>query len=282
MSFLTPRELVVGSVELNSLPEVYTRINDLVDDPYCSAEDVSRVASQDPSLTTRLLKLVNSPFYGFASTIDTVSRAIAVIGMRELRDLVLATSVTRMFKGIPSDLVDMTQFWKQSIYCGLIARALSRQRDAAHGERMFVAGMLHKIGALILYKKIPELSRESLSRVQFNNEVLYLVENEVIGFNHADVGGELIRQWKLPANLVAAVAHHLSPKDKGDNSSETSTVHLANLITTAIRPEHKEVIPPLDPTAWDIAGCPPELLDAVIEEANTQLSSTYALIRCDH
>jgi len=282
MMQLNPHELIVGSVELSSLPEIYSRINDLVDDPYCSVNDIGKIISNDPSLTTRLLKLVNSPFYGFPSQISTVARAIAIIGMQELRDLVLATSVTRMFTGIPADLVDMTQFWRQSIYCGLVARSIASRCNNKNRERLFVAGMLHKIGALVIYKKIPELSREAISRVQFNSEVLYKAENDVFGFNHADVGGELIRQWKLPVNLETAIEHHLFPSDSLDDSGDTAIVHLANLITTTLQSSNTEVIPPLDHKAWDNAGCAVELLGSVIDEANAQFAEAYALVRCDH
>ncbi|MBN4078736.1 HDOD domain-containing protein [Gammaproteobacteria bacterium AH-315-C21] len=282
MSQLNPRELIVGSVELSSLPEIYSQINDLVDDPYCSVNDISKIIRNDPGLTTRLLKLVNSPFYGFPSQISTVARAIAIIGMQELRDLVLATSVTRMFTGIPSDLVNMSQFWRQSIYCGLVSRAIASHCNNQNRERLFVAGMLHKIGALVIYKKIPELSREAISRVQFNGEILYQAENDVIGFNYADVSGELIRQWKLPKNLETAIEHHLFPSDSLDDSGDTAIIHLANLITTALQSGNDEVIPPLDEKAWTNAGCAVELLSSIIEEANTQLAETYSLVRCDH
>ncbi|MBL4850666.1 MAG: HDOD domain-containing protein [Gammaproteobacteria bacterium] len=300
MSQLSPHELIISSVELNSLPEIYSQINDLINDPYCSANDISKIISNDPSLTMRLLKLVNSPFYGFPSQIATVTRAIAIIGMQELRDLVLATSVTRMFTGIPSDLVNMSQFWRQSIYCGLVARAIAgrctpvsstgqaprkhggTRSNNKNGERLFVAGMLHKIGSLVIYKKIPELSREAISRAQFHGEVLYRAENNVIGFNHADVGGELIRQWKLPKNLETAIEHHLFPSQSLDDSSDTAIVHLANLITTTLQSSNEEVIPPLDHKAWGNAGCAVELIGPIVDEANTQLAQTYSLVRCDH
>jgi len=282
MSQLSPHELIISSVELSSLPEIYSQINDLVNDPYCSANDISKIISNDPSLTMRLLKLVNSPFYGFPSQITTVTRAIAIIGMQELHDLVLATSVTRMFTGIPRDLVNMSQFWRQSIYCGLVARAIASRCNNKNGERLFVAGMLHKIGSLVIHKKIPELSREAVSRVQFNGEVLYQAENDVIGFNHADVGGELIRQWKLPINLETAVEHHLFPSQNLDNSGDTAIIHLANLITTTLQSSNEEIIPPLDHNAWDNAGCAVEPLSSIVDEANTQLAETYSLVRCDH
>ncbi len=282
MSALTPQALITGSVEINSLPEIFTQINELVDDPYCSVNDISKVVLTDPSLTARLLKLVNSPFYGFPSEISTISRAVAVIGMQELRDLVLATSVTRMFKGIPSDLVNMTEFWHQSVYCGLVARAIATRINGTNREKLFVAGMLHRIGSLVLYKKTPELSREALSRAQFSGEVLYQAERDVFGFDYASVSGELLRQWKLPNSLRNSVENHISPSSHDDFTTDTAVIHLASLVATALQSESEEVIPSLDEPAWKHAGCAVELLDAAIEEANIQISETYSLIRSDH
>src|SRR3569833_330960 len=104
---LSPKELVTGAIELASLPEVFLRVNEMIDSPRYTAADIGHVISRDPGLTTRLLKIANSAFYSFPSQIDSVSRAITIIGTRELRDLILATSVARLFKGLPNDLVSM-------------------------------------------------------------------------------------------------------------------------------------------------------------------------------
>ncbi|MBW6452544.1 MAG: HDOD domain-containing protein, partial [Methyloprofundus sp.] len=111
---LTAESLVQGSITLFSLPDIYHQIEKMVNDPRFTALEIGQVITKDPALSIRLLKLVNSSFYGFQSRIDTISRAVAIIGIKDLQNLIVATSVVDVFNGIPCDLVDMTDFWMQS------------------------------------------------------------------------------------------------------------------------------------------------------------------------
>ena len=104
--------------DIPSLPEIFIRVNEVVNNPRSSLEDVGKVISEDTGLTARLLKIVNSAFYGFPSHIETISRAVTIVGTQQLRDLALATSVIRLFSGIPHDLLDMESFWRHSVACG--------------------------------------------------------------------------------------------------------------------------------------------------------------------
>ena len=117
---ITPEELVKNVGELVSLPDVCIRVNQMVDDPNASAVAFGEVISQDPGLTARLLRIANSAFYGFSQEIDTVSRAVTIIGLGKLRDLVLATSTVDVFDKIPNELLTMENFWRHSLSCALI------------------------------------------------------------------------------------------------------------------------------------------------------------------
>ncbi|NOY63354.1 MAG: HDOD domain-containing protein, partial [Gammaproteobacteria bacterium] len=122
----------------------------------------------------------NSPFYGFPSQINTISRAITIIGTRELRDLVLATLVVRTFNGLDNELISMEQFWRHSVTCAVVARVLAGHLHESNTERFFVVGLLHDIGSLIIYRKIPELAREALLRSEHGDIALYQAERDVI------------------------------------------------------------------------------------------------------
>jgi len=147
---------------LVSLPAVCVRLNEMVDDPACSAEDMGRVINQDAALTARLLRIANSPMYGFTTKIDTVSRAVTVLGTKQVRDISLATAAVKTFQGIPNTLVSMQSFWEHSIYCALCARTLAMDCLRRQREAVFVAGLLHDIGELVLYNRAPDLSRKAL------------------------------------------------------------------------------------------------------------------------
>ena len=275
---VSPRELVTGSVDIASLPDIFFKVNEMVDDPYCSASDIGEVIKLDAPFTARLLRLVNSPFFGFPSRIDTVSRAITVIGTRELRDLVLATSVIRNFAGIPEDLITMDHFWRHSIYAGLVARILATHCREVNLERYFVAGLLHDIGSLLIYRKLPELARETLNRSNYNGQVLHEAEREVLGFDHADVGGELLGSWKLPESLVEAIAFHHAPERAANHPREAAITHLANIVVTAIELGHRGPVPPLAVEAWEMTGLSIDILEPTIAEADAKFADAYKMI----
>lgn len=277
---VSPRELITGALDLPSLPEVVMRAIELVNDPEASAIDIGRVLSEDSALTARLLKIVNSPFYGFPSRIDTVSRAITVIGTLDLLDLILATSVVKMFSGVPNDLVSMDSFWKHSLYGGVVARLLAARSKQPNVEHFFVAGLLHDLGSLVIYRKMPELAREALLRARYNGVVLIQAEQELMGFDHAMVGAELMRLWKLPASLVEAVEFHHNPGQAPNHPLITAIVHIADVIASAIRSGAgaSEAAPPLDPAAWDRIGLPTLAIEALLLEADQQFGDAQTMI----
>ncbi|GBE10799.1 HDOD domain protein [bacterium BMS3Bbin12] len=281
---IDPMELVTGRVRLASLPEVVSRVCELIGDPRTSASDIGQVISEDPALTARLLRVVNSPFYGFPSSIDTVSRAVTVVGTAELMDLVLAASVVRMFRGIPPELVDMDSFWHHSLYCGVVARVLAARRRRRNIERHFVGGLIHDLGALVLYQSVPDLAARALALARERDLAIYLAEREVMGCDHAAVGAELMRTWNMPPVLEEVVAYHHEPQRAHEYPEEVAIVHLADVISGALETPDigSEQIPPLEPAAWESAGFPVETLEAIVTDADRQFSVAHELIAPDH
>jgi len=285
MMKLTARELLTGDVKLASLPEIFTRVNELIDDPKSSAADIGKLISEDPGLTMRLLKIVNSAFYGFPSTITTVSRAITIVGTSELRDLILATSVIKMFNGIPEDLMNMDEFWKHSIATALIAHILASKRHAEDLEPLFVSGLLHDIGKLVIYSRIPELGRETLARKKYNHIDLCSAERDIIGFSHAELAGELARMWKLPDLLQQTLQNHHNPEYAESYQIETAIICLADKIAKVVELGKGGVINgelPKDQRLWEIAGLTSQMLESTLQEASQQFEETIKLILYDN
>ena len=156
-------ELLRGNDNIPSLPTIFYQINEAVGDPRSSMRDIAQIISADQSLSARLLRLVNSAFFGFPSKIDTISHAVTIIGTKQLRDLALATTVIQMFKGIPNDLIQVKSFWQHSIGCGIGSRLLASFQKMANVEHFFVSGLLHDIGRLILYSNKSEDARKALT-----------------------------------------------------------------------------------------------------------------------
>lgn len=277
---LTPETLVNKSLKLVSPPSTYAQLDALVKDPNSSAEDISDVINTDLALVTRLLKVVNSPFYGFPSQINTISRAITIIGTRELTHLVLATSVIDAFKGIPSSLINMTEFWRHSLACAITAKYLARECGQRATERYFISGLLQNIGALVIYQSVPELAREAINSAEFGHEVIYKAEKRILGFDHTDVGQALVKAWRLPHSLEEVVKCHHTPSQAVNFPLEVAVVHIADIIVSSAQLGHSgdTHVPPLDPDAWDLLGLDEKIIPDLVKELVQQLDELANLL----
>jgi len=271
---------LLKGVNVTSLPGVYLRLSEVVSDPRSSAADVGRIIAEDPGLTARLLKLVNSAMYGFPSRIETVSHAISIVGTAQLQDLALATSVVRLFASMPANVVSMESFWRHSVACGVAARALASRRREANVERYFVAGLLHDIGRPIMYLKVPDQSRAALEAALEARRPLFEAEQKVFGFDHAHVGHALLELWKLPPSLREAVLHHHYPARATRFPVEAAVVHIADLVVNGLElgSSGETLVPPLAARAWEALGLAPSMVADVVEEVERHYEAAVRIM----
>jgi len=282
MNKINIAELVKSVGDLVSLPDIFIRINQLVENPQSSLDDITKVVSQDPSFTVRLLRVANSPFYGFSSAIETVSRAVTLIGTSQVRNLALSTSVSRTFEGLPNELVSMDNFWKHSLYCALVARILAHRLRKTDPEALFTAGLLHDIGELVIFNRLPKQAKEVLLQVLDSGDEIpvYVAERQTMGFDHAQVGGELARQWNLPPLLQDCIAHHHDIQQAQYCPIETAILHIANTLAlmAEVDSTNLEDVPAIDPQAWAITGLEPgDLIESTIREAQEEFIDAQKL-----
>jgi HD-like signal output (HDOD) protein len=265
--------LLEDDVALVSLPHIFTEINRVISDPRSSAVHVADVISKDPNLTARLLRIVNSAFYGFPSKIDTISRAVTVLGSKELSTLALGTSVLNIFNDIPADLVDMKSFWEHSVACGAAARMIGSYKNIANTERLFVAGLLHDIGRIIIYKNLPLAGREMLLYAHQTGCLLRSAEREVLGFDHGQIGARLMQKWKLPVILEQALAYHHQPT-QSQHPPEAGLVHIADILINAlmIGTSGERFVPPVVPEVWNELGLPTEIFAKSVQLVDRQVA----------
>ncbi len=272
MSLTGPRDLITEDETIFSLPKIYFVLQEALNDPDKTFQDIGDIISCDPALTARLLKIVNSPFYGFPSEIETISHAISIIGMSQLADLALATLVIYQFRGIPNTLFNMEKFWRHSMACGVAARSIAEFRGEKNVERFYLAGILHDIGRLVIFKKEPTLARDAFFRSKEHKENIYVSEQELMGFNHADVGGELLKAWKLPPRLVDAVALHHQPQAAKLYPFEAAVIHTSDYIVHVLMvgsdAEFSE--PQLYSKSWDIIGLDPDDFEFMKDKVKRQ------------
>ncbi|MGE3550531.1 MAG: HDOD domain-containing protein, partial [Geobacter sp.] len=156
--------LVDRTSTVYSLPLFYERLNEAINHPRTSIDDIAKIITEDQGLTARLLRLANSPLFGWFGKVDSINKAVTIIGTQQLRDLALAASVMGVFTGIPPELMSMTSFWRHSVACGIIARTLATWRREPNVERFFVAGILHDIGQLMMATTIPPVVMELMQQ----------------------------------------------------------------------------------------------------------------------
>lgn len=274
-------KLIDRSGKLGSLPAIVYRVFDVMDDPASTATQIGRVINDDPALTARLLKLVNSPFYGFSGKVDTVYRAVALIGHKDLRSVVVAASAIKVFDGIPSDLVSMPVFWKRSLTTAVVARVLAAFKREKEIERYFIAGLLHDIGSLLLYLQLPEEMTRVLYQHRTDGVELSLAEKDILGYDHTEVGGALLKKWNLPVLICSAVRFQEVP-DKAPESGQNAAwlIHLAKLIVA----QHFEQDAPLsedssaDIAVWQANHLDPALLPKILEKAEQQYEGSKDIL----
>lgn len=282
MATMTPEDLIGENLKLVSLPAIVAKINQLLNDPNSSADDIAHLIGQDPALTARLIKLVNSPFYNFPSQIDTLSMAVTVLGTRQLRDLVIATTVVNNFK-IPSKInFNLEIFWCHSISTGIAARTMALAQNIPNSERLFITGLLHDIGKMIMALLLPR-ETESLNKVNKNaNLQIENPEEQIFGFTHSHLANELLASWHFPESISQPILHHHDLDSKKEFQTDTAILHVANVIANNIQaPISEDDDTLLKLEALEILGIDKTIVESYYEEVYNCLDEILQLLYYD-
>ena len=263
-----------NEIKLPEIPTIVSELNEVIANPYTSAAHIAEVVYKSPSLTALLLKIVNSPLYGLPQKIDRVSRAVTLIGTKEISSLALGIMILSVFKDLPEDVIDMGSFLKHSLACGTIARILAAHKNWPQTEQLFVAGLLHDIGRLIVYVYFRDQARNLLAHAIQSNSILYAAEKNLLGCQHTDIAKYLLKKWQIPSSIENNVSHHHNPS-QAKNPEQAAVVHLADIIVNGlgIGTSGERFVPPLDTDAWNQLGLSTNCLETVIELATHQLSA---------
>ncbi len=278
---ITVDTLLAGEVNLASPPEIFLKVSEILDDPTKTVHDAERIINHDPGLAARLLRLVNSALYGFPAQISSISHAVSMIGLQELRDLILTTWVVERFSRLPNRLLDMPTFWRISVRLGLLAEALARRHpQSSELKSMFSCGLLHEVGRLVIYAKIPELARAAMLLAAAEEIEEVQAERRSYGFDHYQLASELAYRWRLPEVFVATLRWHGSPEQAGSFSRETGIVTLASRLSLAEIEKPKQLgkvqlslVPLMAFLRLEISALP-----EVLEEVEIQFEEVFRLL----
>ncbi|ANQ84585.1 HDOD domain-containing protein [Azoarcus olearius] len=271
-------ELVSHVEALTSLPSVYHRIREQLDSPDGSVIEVARLVSADPALTARLLRLVNSALYGYGGQVDTVGRAVQILGLQQVHDLVLAMSISSVFAGIRPEHMDMSRFWRGSVMCGLAARNIGRGCGQPTADRLFVIGLLADLGHLVMYQTVPTLALEAERRADAGHEPLHEAERRIVGCDYAELGATLMAHWRLPPCFAEVIGAQILPRLGGEYAFDAAIVHVASNIVLADRKGEPSdaAAARIDPTVWAQLEMSPDSLSRVREDAELNLAAYVA------
>lgn len=271
--------LVNDTIELPTMPEVLLRLNEVLANPDSAADDVAKVVAKDPAVATNLLRIVNSAYYGLQVRVSSVNLAVSVMGFNMTKKVALKAAVFSVFgkKRDKMQQFDPLAFWKHSILTGVAARTLGSVSPVfadSHAEDLYICGLLHDIGKIIMLEKASQKYLAMLARSAQTHRAELDLEQEEFGFNHADVGSVLAIKWFLPEDLTIAIRYHHAPSRDPFHRSLSSLIHLADhLAWSAGSPSTLGTPqPPIEHEVYDQVGLDPQ----AVEELLPQMQEDFA------
>ncbi|WP_459889700.1 HDOD domain-containing protein [Desulfothermus okinawensis] len=274
-----PEDIIKHELSLASFPDVYFKLKKLLESPSSSAKDIAEVVSTDVALSTKLLKLVNSPLFGLTQKVDSIERAVSYVGEEELSNLALGITAIRYFKDIPPELIDMQTFWRHSLSCGIFAKLIASNYKDMSDETFFTAGLLHDVGKLILFKNMPYSSVEALVFARENMVPLIEAEEYVLGFTHTDISNLLMSSWEFPETINDIVSNHHTPSDASFNKG-AAILQLADNLANAVAIVYGGtfVVPGMEEELFEMLDFPLEKIRPMVFEHNKLLKGLLAAL----
>jgi len=224
---MTATEYANKAGEIFVLSDSFIRIKELIDDESSTIDDISDVIIIDPALTGTILKLANSSFFNYPGKIDTVSKAVLVLGITEVYNLVIAYFTTQAFKSINAEQNYLDDFWEKSVDCALLIKFFGCSLNVPNAERLFILGILHNLGELI----VKQVASAKITECQSGDNTClpWTMQRDVLGFTFGECGAELLKLWQLPYNLVAPIRNQ-DEEDFSLINTETQLLYIAKRI----------------------------------------------------
>lgn len=232
------RDLILKDIDrqINNLPPfspIIDKVLKIIDNPASSASDIEKVIKYDQVLASRVLRMANSAYYGYSGKISTISQAVVILGLNTLRAILFTASAAKTLnKKLVGYKLDEGGFWKHSVLCALASRAIATKIKYQNIEEVFIGGLLHDLGKLILDPFVAKNYKAIIDIVNAKKISFSQAEGEVIGINHAQVGRRLSEKWNFPSNLVEIIAFHHRPEGASVNKIPPAIVSISTKFAT--------------------------------------------------
>lgn len=223
------REAISRVAAIATLPEITSRIVALVDDPRSSAAQLHKIVAHDPALVSRVLKVVNSAFYGLPGQIGTVDRAIVLLGLNAVKSIAVAASIGQLFRAVRlCEGYTARDLWTHCVSVAITARELARQLRLPIAEEAFLAGMIHDLGILVELQLWPDTLHDICQSARTDaSRPFHRIEEERLGVDHQKLGSAIIERWKFPRTCQLVAGHHHDPASLADDNRMLVTLVFA-------------------------------------------------------
>ncbi len=275
------RALLKGIKDLPTLPSSIVAINKMLSNPNSSASQVGKLISHDPALTAKILRIVNSAFYGFASRINTITHSIVILGNRAIRKILLTNYVFESFRGRPGQTAyRRSDFWRHAVGCAAACKIIDRRTGMKRSEEAFITGILHDIGKIVLDQFRHTEFLAILELIEDKQISMRDAELELLGVDHSFLGGLLLEQWGLSPSIINSIGFHHSPMDAGTHAKQAAVVHLADILTRVMQYGYGGdwLIPQIDRNAWDLLGLKTSDLDSLMQDTWTEIQGAAVFL----
>ena len=258
---LERKDQILSVKDLPTLPKVLDEVSRLVKDPDSSTEQIAKLISMDQVLSAKVLKMVNSPIYGFPGRISSVHHALVLLGFNVLRGVIVSTSVFDIMNK------NMVGLWEHSVGCALASSAVARQCKVKEVEDVSVAGLLHDLGKVVTTVQLPELKTVIEDLVKSQDFSYLEAERQVLGFGHDRVNAWLADHWKLPPNIKEGMGYHHKPQSASLYPEIACCVHMGDFLVRVFEygSGGDDHVPYLEPAALKILKLKPQDLDSILD-----------------
>ena len=275
----TSADLFLNSgIRLASFPDIYYKIMEALNDPGAGSENLADIISKDSGLSAKLISLVNSPLYGFDLPVESLSRAVSLVGTDGVCQLALSVSVMDAFKVEHDVGFSMADFWKHSLACAVFCRILAQQVPGVSPDKSFVVGMLHDIGQLIMLQQYPDKIDLALQLRVFRNISYCEAESIIFGFDHCELAGKLFELWNIPSSITAGVVGHHGSRS-GEFCIESAICSVADSMAVAMQygTDSFGIINTPYSGSWDTLGLPDGAVVTTLLKARRQIADILAI-----
>ena len=261
------RRIIKDIKTLPTLPGVITKLGALAENNKVSVQEMAQVVSSDQVLSAKILRLVNSAFYGFSGRISTVSNALILLGVNVVKSLAISSSI---FEIMEKNVVGL---WEHSMGVAVAANVMSKRLRLPEPEETSTAALLHDIGKVIIKIKLQQEFSQLTTRIEEQGLMMIEAEQELLETDHAEIGEWLARTWLLPEKLIEPIACHHSVEKSILHQTKTSVVHVADVLIKAsgFGFSGDNLVPSIQPVAWKRLGLSEQLLESIIEEVQDKL-----------